>query len=58
MVRVDPGDQQARDAKADALRRIGYTTPNSNWRSNLDGAQRFFRYFDPPSSDPINLAER
>ena len=27
-------------------------------KDNLDGAQRFFRYFDPPSSDPINLADR
>ncbi|MGH1548562.1 alkyl sulfatase dimerization domain-containing protein [Leifsonia poae] len=33
VVRVDPGDEEARKLKADALRRIGYTTPNSNWRN-------------------------
>ncbi|WP_405904095.1 MBL fold metallo-hydrolase [Streptomyces sp. NBC_00656] len=33
LVRTDPTDQQARSAKADALRNIGYTTTNSNWRN-------------------------
>ncbi|ORM32160.1 alkyl sulfatase dimerization domain-containing protein [Williamsia sp. 1135] len=33
VVRVDPTDQPARIGKAEALRAIGYTTPNSNWRT-------------------------
>jgi alkyl sulfatase BDS1-like metallo-beta-lactamase superfamily hydrolase len=33
LVRTDPADIAARTAKADALRQIGYTTPNSNWRN-------------------------
>jgi len=33
LVRVDPADTQARAGKAEALRRIGYTTTNSNWRN-------------------------
>jgi alkyl sulfatase BDS1-like metallo-beta-lactamase superfamily hydrolase len=31
LVRVDPTDRKARTGKAEALRRIGYTTTNSNW---------------------------
>ncbi|MEU3460417.1 alkyl sulfatase dimerization domain-containing protein [Streptomyces sp. NPDC006733] len=33
LVRVDTTDTDARLVKADALRQIGYTTPNSNWRN-------------------------
>ena len=33
VVRVDPGDDEARNLKAQALRTIGYTTTNSNWRN-------------------------
>ena len=33
VVRVDPGDTEARSNKADALRQIGYMTTNSNWRN-------------------------
>lgn len=27
-------------------------------KGDLDDAQRFFSYFDPPNPDPINLADR
>jgi len=33
LVRTDPSDQAARLLKADALRTLGYRTPNSNWRN-------------------------
>ncbi|MEF2978151.1 alkyl sulfatase dimerization domain-containing protein [Subtercola sp. YIM 133946] len=33
LVRTDPTDQDARLLKADALRTLGYGTPNSNWRN-------------------------
>jgi alkyl sulfatase BDS1-like metallo-beta-lactamase superfamily hydrolase len=33
LVRVDPADTEARLLKADALRSLGYGTPNSNWRN-------------------------
>lgn len=33
VVRTDTGDTEARQLKAEALRHIGYTTPNSNWRN-------------------------
>ncbi|WP_188676314.1 alkyl sulfatase dimerization domain-containing protein [Subtercola lobariae] len=33
LVRVDPEDTEARLLKADALRTLGYGTPNSNWRN-------------------------
>jgi hypothetical protein len=27
-------------------------------KGDLDDAQRFFSYFDPPNPDPVNLADR
>lgn len=33
LVRLDQGDTEARTVKADALRALGYLTPNSNWRN-------------------------
>lgn len=33
LVRIDPTDTDARQLKAQALRTIGYGTPNSNWRN-------------------------
>lgn len=33
LVRTDTSDQAARTLKADALRALGYRTPNSNWRN-------------------------
>ncbi|WP_420880429.1 alkyl sulfatase dimerization domain-containing protein [Rhodococcus sp. (in: high G+C Gram-positive bacteria)] len=33
VVRADPADREARSMKADALRRVGYTTTTSNWRN-------------------------
>lgn len=60
VVRVDPADQPARDAKADALRQIGYTTPNSNWRNfyltaarELDGTIDYSKRLDLDAPDQI-----
>jgi alkyl sulfatase BDS1-like metallo-beta-lactamase superfamily hydrolase len=33
VVPIYPDDTDARNAKADTPRQIGYTTPNSNWRN-------------------------
>lgn len=33
LVRTDPSDREARLLKAEALRTLGYRTPNSNWRN-------------------------
>jgi alkyl sulfatase BDS1-like metallo-beta-lactamase superfamily hydrolase len=58
VVRVDPGDTEARNGKGAALRAIGYTTPNSNWRNwyltaahELDGTIDYSRKLDLAASD-------
>lgn len=60
VVRADPGDRQARNAKADALRQIGYTTPNSNWRNfyltaarELDGTIDYSLLISADSRDMV-----
>jgi Alkyl sulfatase dimerisation len=55
VVRVDPQDTQARNAKADALRQVGYTTPTAtgatstspppgSWTAHLDQSLRISLY--------------
>lgn len=58
LVRVDTDDVEARTVKAGALRQIGYTTPNSNWRNwyltaahELDGTIDYSRKLNLAASD-------
>ena len=59
LVRVDADDREARTIKAAALRQIGYTTSNSNWRRNwyltaaheLDGTIDYSRKLNLAASD-------
>ncbi|GAA2090093.1 alkyl/aryl-sulfatase [Kitasatospora saccharophila] len=60
LVRIDTTDREARQVKADALRRIGYTTPNSNWRNyyltaarELDGTIDYSRKLSLDAPDQI-----
>lgn len=60
LVRVDTADSEARLVKSEALRRIGYTTPNSNWRNyyltaarELDGTVDYSRKVDLDAPDQI-----
>jgi alkyl sulfatase BDS1-like metallo-beta-lactamase superfamily hydrolase len=40
VLRVDPGDQRARQLKADSLRQLGYRAANPMWRNNYLTAAR------------------
>lgn len=60
LVRIDPADREARLVKADSLRRIGYTTTNSNWRNyylsaarELDGSLDFSKRISLDAPDQI-----
>lgn len=60
LVRTDTADTGARQVKADALRQIGYTTPNSNWRNyyltaarELDGTIDYSLKLDLNAPDQI-----
>lgn len=60
LVRTDTSDTQARTIKSEALRQIGYTTPNSNWRNyyltaarELDGTIDYSLKVDLDAPDQI-----
>lgn len=47
LLRIDPQDQQARQAKAAALRQLGLATLNTNWRNwYLTAARELMGHFD------------
>ena len=60
LIRVDNDDRAARDLKAEALRQIGYTHTNNNWRNwyltsaqELDGTIDFSRRLDVQAPDML-----
>jgi alkyl sulfatase BDS1-like metallo-beta-lactamase superfamily hydrolase len=60
LVRVDTTDTEARRQKAEALRQVGYKTPNSNWRNfyltaarELDGTIDYSLAFSVNAPDQI-----
>ena len=60
IIRIDHDDWDARNLKAEALRQIGYTHTNNNWRNwyltsavELDGTIDFSRRFDIAAPDLV-----
>jgi len=60
LIRIDHDDRDARDLKAEALRRIGYTQTNTNWRNwyltsakELDGTIDFSKRLDIQAPDML-----